>query len=397
LTENQIEHLIAGSIKGGARIAALRIARATAEICGRDAIVTPVSPIIRRQTWWKNVFRYRLETVVLGWGLEETILREETTLGPLGNSLKGKTVHLHCMYRSGLRIEDIRKISKKSNVIWTIHDTRWTSWSGPAGESSTRPTKKWWKVQTSAIGSALLRVRLTRSLKKITVVFPSASAQALAVSSGLTRSIRHTVIANPVPQELFDFVSSKSDSRKALGLPQTKPVILFTAWQAWKATGDLNKGYDLLEQAIPIAREKQSFSFVIFGHNGTLIPPKLGAIWIEPDGSQHQVATIMRAADFLVAASRTEVLPTVVQEAHALGLPAVVPGATGYVDVVTDGETGLYFNPENPASLAERIVTMIECPTRRDAMGHAAAARAKLLWHPSVIAPDYSRVYGGHI
>jgi glycosyltransferase involved in cell wall biosynthesis len=159
----------------------------------------------------------------------------------------------------------------------------------------------------------------------------------------------------------------------------------------------LNKGYDLLERAIPIAREQHSFSFVILGQDGTLIPPKLGAIWIEPNGSQQQIATIMRAADVLVAASRREVLPTAVAESQALGTPAVVPGASGFVDVVTDGETGLFFAPGDPVSLAARIVTMIESPANREAMGRAAAARAKQLWHPSVIAPQYSRVYGGRI
>src|SRR5262249_8126112 len=65
------------------------------------------------------------------------------------------------------------------------------------------------------------------------------------------------------------------------------------------------------------------------------------------------------AADIVVLPSHREGLPTVVLEAQAAGKPVVAACATGIVDVVADGETGLLFPVGDAAALAKTLARLI--------------------------------------
>lgn len=70
-----------------------------------------------------------------------------------------------------------------------------------------------------------------------------------------------------------------------------------------------------------------------------------------------------------VLSSRSEGLPVTVLEAMLAGL-AVVATRVGSVDeAVTDGQTGLLVEPENPAALADAVRSLLDDPDRRMAMG----------------------------
>jgi glycosyltransferase involved in cell wall biosynthesis len=64
-------------------------------------------------------------------------------------------------------------------------------------------------------------------------------------------------------------------------------------------------------------------------------------------------------ADVLVLPSHREGLPTVVLEAQAAGKPVVGASATGIVDLVVDGETGLLFPVGDVPALAEALARLI--------------------------------------
>lgn len=213
------------------------------------------------------------------------------------------------------------------------------------------------------------------------------------MTAGVLQEAHTKVIPNPLPLAFFDRSASRLAAKKRIGVDPDKPVVAFVAWKAWKVSGDMNKGYDLLEQAIKIARSQQTFTFMILGHDGQLIPPQLGALWIQPDGSEEQVVNFFRAADLVLGASREEVLPTVIQEAQGLGVPGVVPAATGYEDVVVDGLTGLHFSQGDAADFADKICALVGSPALREKLGNQAATRAARLWHPDRVRLQYAALY----
>jgi glycosyltransferase involved in cell wall biosynthesis len=73
-----------------------------------------------------------------------------------------------------------------------------------------------------------------------------------------------------------------------------------------------------------------------------------------------EVASIMAAADAFVLASFTEGHPKVLLEAMAAGVPCVASDCEGNRSLVTEGRTGLLFDPHRPDELAgqlERVLT----------------------------------------
>ena len=90
--------------------------------------------------------------------------------------------------------------------------------------------------------------------------------------------------------------------------------------------------------------------------------------WV-PDG-----AGLMRHLDVLVAPSRQEPFGTVLSEAMAVGTPVVATAVDGLIEVVDDGVTGRLVTPGRPDELAAAVLDVLG---RRDAMGAAAAQRAR--------------------
>jgi glycosyltransferase involved in cell wall biosynthesis len=76
-------------------------------------------------------------------------------------------------------------------------------------------------------------------------------------------------------------------------------------------------------------------------------------------GPVQDIAAYYAIADVVVLPSHREGLPTVILEAHAAGKPVVGASATGIVDVVVDGKTGLLFPVGDVPALAEAVARLI--------------------------------------
>lgn len=79
-----------------------------------------------------------------------------------------------------------------------------------------------------------------------------------------------------------------------------------------------------------------------------------------------------RRADVFVLASFTEGHPKALIEAMASGPPCVVSDCSGNRALVTEGRTGLFFDPSDPDALAERIERLFANPDLARRLGTAA-------------------------
>jgi glycosyltransferase involved in cell wall biosynthesis len=84
----------------------------------------------------------------------------------------------------------------------------------------------------------------------------------------------------------------------------------------------------------------------------------------------------LRAFDLLIFPSRREGFANAILEAAASGVPSVATLATGTVDAVQDGITGLIVDP-TPEALASAIMSLLADDDRRLRMGEAARHRAE--------------------
>jgi glycosyltransferase involved in cell wall biosynthesis len=76
--------------------------------------------------------------------------------------------------------------------------------------------------------------------------------------------------------------------------------------------------------------------------------------------------------DVHVLPTLREGFPNVVLEASAMGLPTVTTDATGAIDSVRDGETGLIVKTEDPRGLADAITAMLRDPALASRYGDKA-------------------------
>lgn len=92
------------------------------------------------------------------------------------------------------------------------------------------------------------------------------------------------------------------------------------------------------------------------------------------------------AMDVLALPTRREGFPNVVLEAAAMGVPTVTTTATGAVDAVMPGGTGLLVDVDDPAALADALARLVDDPSLRARLGEAAQARARTDFAPAAIA-----------
>ncbi len=109
--------------------------------------------------------------------------------------------------------------------------------------------------------------------------------------------------------------------------------------------------------------------------------------------SEAELPALLRSADLTVAASRYEPSGVAALQAMACGVPVVGPAVGALSDAVVDGVTGLLIESDNAAMLARRIRMLQARPAQREALGIAAADRARSRYDLSRIARETAAAY----
>jgi glycosyltransferase involved in cell wall biosynthesis len=110
-------------------------------------------------------------------------------------------------------------------------------------------------------------------------------------------------------------------------------------------------------------------------------------------GAVRDTAPYYSIADLLVLPSHREGLPTVVLEAQAAGKPVVGAAATGIVDVISDGETGLLFPVGDVPALAEAMAKLITDKPLANKLGLAGQEQVKRKFSQERVWEELYRAY----
>lgn len=95
-------------------------------------------------------------------------------------------------------------------------------------------------------------------------------------------------------------------------------------------------------------------------------------------GYRYPPGAIVPAFDLSVLASRKETFGRVVIEAQALGVPVIGTDAGGVPEIISDGENGLLFPPDDHDALAEAIQKLYRNPELRAKMGKAGRRNVEI-------------------
>lgn len=98
--------------------------------------------------------------------------------------------------------------------------------------------------------------------------------------------------------------------------------------------------------------------------------------WVRLLGFRSDIPRLLRAADILCHPSRREGAPNIVLEAMVAGLPVVGLAASGTVELVQNGITGLLSPVEDVEGLARNLRQLIQDTNQRERLGKAGRQRA---------------------
>lgn len=177
-------------------------------------------------------------------------------------------------------------------------------------------------------------------------------------------------------------------TRRELGIPPEALVVVFVG-RVTKDKGvvELMEAFGLLAKANPAAH------LLIVGpfepERDPLPAETLRQLKTDPRvhcaGFSTTPEKYLAAADIFCLPSYREGFGSVVIEAAAMELPAVVTRITGLVDTVVAGETGLVVPAKNAGELAQALATLAAAEPLRRTLGAAACRRVKEQFDAKVI------------
>ena len=162
----------------------------------------------------------------------------------------------------------------------------------------------------------------------------------------------------------------------------------------------VEKGVDIfLHAAARVLVELPSTKFVVVGEGPDR--DKLESLIDELNlrgsvsmlGQRYDMPSVYASLDIMVSASRQEGLPMAILEGMASSLPIIATPVGDVPVMVHDGLTGVMVPPENAASLAPAIVTLLRNPAQRERLGAAARKLIEDEFSAERMTADYLRVY----
>ncbi len=197
----------------------------------------------------------------------------------------------------------------------------------------------------------------------------SAAVKADLIDKGLPAS-RVTVMHYPVDPEDQQPTRSPEDVRAELGADADTPVVGTFAHLSVK------KGYrELLQAADVVLRRMPRAQFWCFGEGVLRRELEVAAEQagiadrFKLLGFRRDVPDLMRAIDLMCLPSHREPFGLVYVEAALAGRPVIASDAGGAPEIIEHGETGLLVPPQDPAALADAILTILDDRSNAAAMG----------------------------
>ena len=303
-------------------------------------------------------------------------------------------VHLHWINNRFIDIRELTKIHKP--IVWTLHD----SWPFTSICHLPYGCKQYEKHcgQCPMLGSRQKRDLAYEVFQQKLDVYKKLDLHIVAPSRWLAECAKHSVllgqysvnvIPNCIDTELFKPID-KNNARVQWGLDTTKRYMLFGAMQA---TTDLNKGFDLLVQALKYLPYKD-VELIVYGTNENLseigIPLPIHTMgYINRD---EQMAFLYNAADVMIVPSRSENLSNTIMESLSCSTPVVAFNIGGNSDMIDHKQNGYLAKEYDCEDLARGIDW---CLRHNEENTLSAHAREKVMnnYTTDIVAEQYKKLY----
>lgn len=403
--------------KGGAAVAAKRLTRALRK-AGINTIMlvrdktTKSSSVVALKESFTNIVRFAWERIVILMhnGLDKknlfavSIANTGVDITTLPEYKEADIIHLHWINQGMISLDVLRKIFCSGKpIVWTMHDMwpatgichharecdRYTSHCGNC--QFIRQGKRHRDLAYKVFNR---KRKLYGKCQNIAFVTCSQWLKDRVTKSRLTGSKQIFCIPNPIDTSVFTR-KSKTESRRILGLPQDKKLILFGSV---KIT-DKRKGIDYLIEACNIFARKNpdktdNIGVVVIGQNSEIIEGKLPfkVYPLQYVREEKDLSNIYNAIDTFVTPSLEENLPNMIMEAMACGIPCVGFNIGGIPEMIDHLHNGYVAEYKSAEDLAKGIKWILYEDAYSE-MSDAAIRKVHESYSEETIARKYIEVY----
>lgn len=175
----------------------------------------------------------------------------------------------------------------------------------------------------------------------------------------------------------YDLEWGEEAARQEVSLPALPDDAFIVSYIA-NTRGRPYKGLDILVRAMHLLKEQNIHLMFIGDYDDAvkkIAEQGPAAQRIHFLGVRESAASYLRYADLFVLPSTRDGLPRVMKEAMAQGIAVITSNITGPIELVIDGESGVWVEPGKPAAFAEAIARLYHNPELRTALGQAGQRR----------------------
>jgi glycosyltransferase involved in cell wall biosynthesis len=226
----------------------------------------------------------------------------------------------------------------------------------------------------------------------------------IAISQAVANEVRDLsqrveVVYNGVPLRDFCPGPEPPGLREQLGLaPRHRVVMIVARLTPWK-------GHMQLLRAMPAVVERFedvrlvivgsiNFSDEEYGQELRSMAEAEGVaqaiVWA---GHRDDIPALLRVCDVFVLPSKNEPFGRAIVEAMASGKPVVAGRSGAAPEVCPDGVCGYLVDEDNPADIAQAIISLLADPRRACEMGRAGRERAVTLFDADANAQRMQKIY----
>jgi glycosyltransferase involved in cell wall biosynthesis len=371
----------------GERINVMLFRRTGETIGGPETLLHGVAKYIDREAFKLTVvdfapsadFRSRFLQDIAGFGVETASI-------PARGKFDFRSVKFLADLLEQRRIDVLHTHDHRSNFVGFWATRRRPT---PIMVTSHQPLRRYWWLRHIEI----LDDHLIRRFDRILPVAQAVADEILAKRPDL--SARTITVLNGVDLDLFKVNGrARGDIRAELGIPDN--VFLCVTLGRIMEDKGLTYLIDAQRQLAHAGMEVYQL-LVGIGPQMEMLQRRVRQLGLEHrirfTGHRRDIPDLLHACDLLVVSSLSEGLSVAIIEGMAAGLPVVATRVGGNHEVVVDNETGLIVAPRDPRGLANAILTLVEDPQRREAMGRRARQLAFAKWSIQRMVRDYERVY----
>lgn len=334
---------------------------------------------------------------------EIDIANSGTDITTLPEFKEADIIHLAWINQGMLSLKGIEKIIKTGKpIVWTMHDL----WPATAichyarGCEAFTTGCKFCKLLPDGGSENDLSSRIWSKKKRLysssNIHFVTCSRWLgnQAKQSGLLKKMSVTSIPNPIDTNIF-CPQDKAETKKSLGLPVDKDVILFVA----QKVTDERKGARYLIEALRMLKDENPdiasncVIALLGGHAEELAEmisiPSYPLGYVSGDKN---LANVYNAADLFVLPSMEDNLPNTLMEALACGVPCVGFNVGGIPEMIDHNKNGYVAKAGDTTDLKQGIKWALADASREE-LQHGCITKVSHCYSQQSVAFKYVEVY----